>query len=545
MNCLSKDIVELVDLPDELILIIMNKVKPKVLLLCSIITIGNNRLEKLVLDKCDSIDLTFDYFQSPYKCLIQRFYSHVMPCIINNIQSLTLNIQHIPNISIFAKRNSNGILPNLIHLKIMMGRQDPKTGTPYTLGNNLYGISRYNPLFSNIPQFVIMNKSSSARILSTFLCSSVMHSIVSFELDDDCILLNMFNDDSLFFHESIHLTHIRITLYRFEHCICLLNRLNSQLCSFTVNIMFVSLPNVDILSEIKSISCPNLKQLTITSYRTITDYEEFFLPVLQRLSNVEYLTLLLVVGLEGIRPNHFIDGFDLEKNIISYMPHLREFHFHIRSILKNPSHVEIKTIRQSFIQYQQQSVDCVIDYFHDNYGQCQIYSLPFIGTRLDFISNRFPLFDTNKTFSMVTKLLLYDDIQPFESSFFERVSRALPHLRTLDVMNGLEQQEKKKTTTNNLEFINLTTLILFDIHLDYAEQLLCRTHLPCLVELAIDNDILLEIMTRDQQQAKDNCSRVETLRTWKPFYHSVDVLENFFPPYSYVKHPDEEKMKNK
>ncbi|CAF4230251.1 unnamed protein product, partial [Rotaria magnacalcarata] len=85
---------------------------------------------------------------------------------------------------------------------------------------------------------------------------------------------------------------------------------------------------------------------------------------------------------------------------------------------------------------------------------------------------------------MVTKLLLYDDIQPFESSFFERVSRALPHLRTLDVMNGLEQQEKKTTTTtNNLEFINLTTLILFDIHLDYAEQLLCRTHLPCLVEL--------------------------------------------------------------
>ncbi|CAF4867083.1 unnamed protein product, partial [Rotaria magnacalcarata] len=59
--------------------------------------------------------------------------------------------------------------------------------------------------------------------------------------------------------------------------------------------MFVSLPNVDILSEIKSISRPNLKQLTITSYRTITDYEEFFLPVLQRLSNVEYLTLLLVV----------------------------------------------------------------------------------------------------------------------------------------------------------------------------------------------------------------------------------------------------------
>ncbi len=94
----------MVDLPDELILLIMNKVKPEVLLLCSIITVGNNRLEQLALDKCHSIDLTFDYCQSPYKSLIRRFYSHVMPRIIHNIQSLTFNIQHIPNIIHFAKK---------------------------------------------------------------------------------------------------------------------------------------------------------------------------------------------------------------------------------------------------------------------------------------------------------------------------------------------------------------------------------------------------------------------------------------------------------
>ncbi len=60
----TDDNVQLLDLPDELILMIMNKVKPRVLLLCSIITIGNNRLEQLALDKCHSIDLTIDYFQS-------------------------------------------------------------------------------------------------------------------------------------------------------------------------------------------------------------------------------------------------------------------------------------------------------------------------------------------------------------------------------------------------------------------------------------------------------------------------------------------------
>ncbi|CAF1181295.1 unnamed protein product [Rotaria sordida] len=134
MNSLSEDSIQLIDLPDELILIIMNKVKPKVLLLCSIITIGNSRLEKLALDMCHSIDLTFDYFQSPYKFIIPRFYTHVMPCIINNIQSLTLSIQHIRNMITFVERYSNGTLPNLTYLKIIISRQNPMTGTSYTLG---------------------------------------------------------------------------------------------------------------------------------------------------------------------------------------------------------------------------------------------------------------------------------------------------------------------------------------------------------------------------------------------------------------------------
>jgi len=111
----------------------MNKVEPRVSLLCSIITIGNNRLEQLALDKCHSIDLTFDYFQSPYQTLVQRFYSHIMPNIINNIQSLTLTVRHIIDIITFAEKNSDGTLPNLTHLKIMLDRQWHQTGTPYTL----------------------------------------------------------------------------------------------------------------------------------------------------------------------------------------------------------------------------------------------------------------------------------------------------------------------------------------------------------------------------------------------------------------------------
>lgn len=65
------------------------------------------------------------------------------------------------------------------------------------------------------------------------------------------------------------------------------------------------------------------------------------------MSNVECLTLLFAIGVDGIEPNHFIDGSVLERDIVSHLPRLSQFHFHIRSILKNASHITIEQIRQS------------------------------------------------------------------------------------------------------------------------------------------------------------------------------------------------------
>jgi hypothetical protein len=59
------------------------------------------------------------------------------------------------------------------------------------------------------------------------------------------------------------------------------------------------------------------------------------------------------------------------------------------------------------------------------------------------------------------------------------------------------------------------------------------------VELASHKNILLAIIAQDQQQARDNCSRVATLRTSEPIYDSIDAVQNFFPPDSYLKHPKE------
>jgi len=260
--------------------------------------------------------------------------------------------------------------------------------------------------------------------------------------------------------------------------------------------------------------------------------------LLQRLSNVEYLTLLLAIGKNDATSKPFINGSMLEKNILSYMPHLRQFNFHIRSILNNASHITIDQIRQSF-QKQQQPFDCVLDHFKNHYGQCQIYSLPFIGTRLDFISNRFPLFDNNNTFSNVTTLTLFDDVKSFENIFFERLSRALPRLKILEIINQLEQQEKTTATKTDIDFAHLGVLILHDIHMDYADLFLCQIQLSALIELAIDKDILLTIIDQNHQQARDNCSRVGILLTSKLSDESRDLIQNFFPFAGYIEYYDE------
>jgi hypothetical protein len=259
------------------------------------------------------------------------------------------------------------------------------------------------------------------------------------------------------------------------------------------------------------------------------------------LSNVEYLTLILAVGANGTKPNHFIDGFILEKEVVSYMPRLSQFHFHIRSILKNASHIPIEQIRQSFRKQQQQTFDCVLDHFKNNYSQCQIYSFPFIGTRLDFVSNRFLLFDINDGFSNVTHLLLFDDVQPFESIFFERVARTLFQLKTLEIINQLEQREKENVSKIHIHFPHSVVLILYDIHLDYAEQFLCQIHLSSLIELAINKDILFTIIAQNHQQERQSCSKVATIQTSKLSYESIDIVRDFFPLAYYVKHVKEYK----
>jgi hypothetical protein len=110
----------------------MRQVKLLVELLTSFIGVGNARLDNLVLDRsrCSSIDLTFDFQCSPQRMVMERFFSHVLPCIYNNIESLALNFKHLSYVSVIAFRTLERHFPNLSQFKIVQSRRVPGSGIP-------------------------------------------------------------------------------------------------------------------------------------------------------------------------------------------------------------------------------------------------------------------------------------------------------------------------------------------------------------------------------------------------------------------------------
>lgn len=110
------------------------------------------------------------------------------------------------------------------------------------------------PLFTIVPQYVLLPNFSIGEKVTSFCRSSLMHSVQSFELDDNCCLVRRHGDDELCFDQVTRLTHIRISLWHFDRCIHLLNQLGSQLHSFQVNIGQVCQSEPILSSKMRSVS---------------------------------------------------------------------------------------------------------------------------------------------------------------------------------------------------------------------------------------------------------------------------------------------------
>ena len=144
----------------------------------------------------------------------------------------------------------------------------------FFLDSNLYSKLRRKPLVSIIPQLCLFHYSVAAQALSALLCSSYVHSIASFELDDKYILHTAFNGETVLLPESINLTHLRITLFHFEHCVHLLNQLGSQLVSFEVNIVYVFVRDQNVATKMRTVN--NVSYLKTLFNLFVLDFMSLF-----------------------------------------------------------------------------------------------------------------------------------------------------------------------------------------------------------------------------------------------------------------------------
>ena len=247
------------------------------------------------------------------------------------------------------------------------------------------------------------------------------------------------------------------------------------------------------------------------------------------MSSLEKLTLSLSIK----DRTSFIDGLHLHNEIENQMPHLSTFVFNIYThhvLFSETNRPSSDDIRRTFPPGT--SFDCYVDYNWDGQGLCHVYSVPLPLAHLQGITNNFP----GGEFLHIRSLYVMDATCPFEQEFFQRINRSFPLLRSLTVINQLEQTRSEQCFnaeqfSSIVEYSHLTELDLEDAHINYVEQFLIDTRicLPRLNSLRVQYEHLTRVTNHFTNDAtRLNCAKVKRLITEVTMVHSKDVY-SYFP----------------
>ncbi len=233
-------------------------------------------------------------------------------------------------------------------------------------------------------------------------------------------------------------------------------------------------------------------------------YTELVVPYLQRMSNLEELSLNLVISVT----NKFVDGNELKQNIIHYMPQLKRFQFYICSDLYLPNEIYLplkEDIQHTFKDFKDNQISSYIDYFKkEKYILCHMYSYPYNFKYYYTITNNFP----GGLFKHVREVDLHDE-RPFEHDFFLRIAQSFPFIKILTIKNSKPQNNNLCRESNNdnqdfsiIKYPHLIILTLYDAHDDYIEEFLTEKKI-CLP----NNSVLLNIHYEQVQRVTNDFTR--------------------------------------
>ncbi|CAF3369688.1 unnamed protein product [Rotaria socialis] len=518
-------LIQLNDLPDEILLIILKKLD-NIEVLYSFIGF-NKQLDQLVHGSIFTNCLTMtrrsnDSYYPLNGPVFQRFCSQILPKIHHKVKWLNLESSTMKDILLCTN------YPNLYGLGLYNINKEYafRIFTDETPLIHIFQ-SKISSLVVDIPQKSITDTGNSITDIFTAILT-VCSKLEYFRFGPAyCCQLRFQNPPTI---SSSTLLEMHVRVECFVDCLYLLDGRFDQLQRLSVSIDRIASPQI-IIANKKQI--PNLKLFSLRCRWATDKYSELIVPLLHRMFNLVELDLRLFMFGE----KRFFDGYDLKYNIISHLLRLNKFVFNISSHLRLNDQIYLSSnedCQLSFKDIQNNKVISCVDYFSDRKrGQCHIYSYPYQGKRYQSITNNF----SYGLFESVREVSLYDE-RPFEHEFFVKIAKSFPFMEKLTVYNKKAQKNKlhqpSKDDNRHLSIIQypyLTTLDLNDVHDDYVEQFLLdtKTCLSRTLEVEIDYEPVERVthnFTRDATRI--NCAKL--LYFCVPSEISIQQqLKDYFP----------------
>ncbi|CAF4142081.1 unnamed protein product, partial [Adineta steineri] len=524
---MNRSNVHLLDLPDEILLIILKNLN-NIDVLYFLFDINNERLNILAQEYIFSNILKFVSIDN--NSIIDRFCIDILPRIHHNVKCFAFDAVFMERILLATN------YPNLTKLTIFHFQQEIVSNyftnesslrsifqeqiTNLTLINNDKNLDVAKVYTENV-YVHILTFFKNLKKLSIMKPSVMLHPHLSLcypPLSLCYLPLSLRYLPSTTFSSPI-LTHLYINVETLDDCFYLLDGRLRKLTTLCVNVYHMNtfsegIHNMDQLL--------NLKCFSLKSSYPFQQYGKVVL-LLRRMPNLEKLTLNISVY-DRNRVIDVIDGTYVQHDILDYMPQLRSFIFYICTYVE-PAALSYKlssediqlTLTNIGLQHVTSMInDCdgVVDYVHGVRAACSIFSLPFKFNYLRDIGNNFP----NIVFNYVTCLVI-QDIIPFEHEFFMRIARSFPLLKHLCIRNRESQKLDSLMAFSSdncqlhsiIEYPHLTILDIKFSHIDYVEQFLneTKTFIPYLTELEFSFIDYLEAVTKDftREETRRNCAK--------------------------------------
>ena len=237
----------------------------------------------------------------------------------------------------------------------------------------------------------------------------------------------------------------------------------------------------------------------------------------------------------------YIDGSRLNDDILIHMPRLKRLDFNITTFNSRRKHtlpipVMVDGIEHVFYDGRSHPFIRYYDLFRSGRGECQIYSIPYLLTTFEDISNKFP----GGSFPLVRKISVSEMYDSFEHDFFLRISCSFPFVTSLSIYNRIPQKNKRLDQLDPVDrrlspvqfthLTHLTHLTMSHISIDYLEYFLIdiNVQMPRLRNLSVDYNQLVTVTENFSRDAtRRTCSNIKHLDFDTSMAHCQELYEYF------------------